>query len=231
MLKVFNVVRKYPAPDCLNDEKYNTAEVVRLLEPMFYGKCYLCEQDELSDPEIEHFDPHEGNVQKKYDWDNLFYACSRCNSIKGSIHKNLLNCCDAKVNVFAAIKIIMPSIPDNDVQISSNGDESNVVINNTVELLKKCFNLSNTGLRGVTRAVLIEKLYSHYSNFLQYRAILRDKAKTDDEKNHAKQRLKSMLAVSFPFSGVWRWHVLEDSFLKEKLEDLIDFGILAETEI
>jgi hypothetical protein len=65
---MFNVDRVAPAPASLNKNQYNTKDVVDILEPMFHGKCYLCEQDELTDPEIEHFDPHKGDVTKKYDW-------------------------------------------------------------------------------------------------------------------------------------------------------------------
>lgn len=219
---MFNTVRPFPAPDCLNNEKYNTEEVVNLLHPMFYGKCYLCEQDELSDPEIEHFDPHEGDVSKKYDWNNLYYACSRCNSIKGTTHKNLLDCCSS-VDVFKAIKCVVPSIPDDPISVIAMQNIQNPQTINTVELLKRCYNEDNTALRGITKANLVEKIFSHYTDILTYRRTLREKKSTEDEINHAKGRIKAMLKVSFPFSVFWRWYVLSDSFLAKELEDLINF--------
>jgi len=220
---MFNTVRNPQAPDCLNDEKYNTKEVVDILEPMFFGKCYLCEQDELSDPEIEHFDPHEGINDKKYDWNNLYYSCGRCNSIKSNIHRNILDCCDPDIDVFRIIKCILPSTPDGNIMVSSTSDEVNVKITNTVTLLDRCYNEVNTPLRGITRSVLIEKLFDHYTDFLTYRATLKRKKSTVDEKGHAKGRMNSMLKANFPFSVFWRWHVLSDSFLMADLQDLIDF--------
>lgn len=220
---MFNTIRSSTAPSCLNKKQYNTKEVVDKLEPMFFGKCYLCEQDELSSPEIEHFDPHQGNQSKKFDWDNLYYSCDRCNSIKGTKHKNLLDCCDPLINVFKIIRCTMPSIPDEDIKVSAMIDPSDQKTKNTVELLNLCYNEDNTALRGITRSVLIEKLYEHYTELLKYRLIIKDKRSTGTEKEYAKERIESMLKESFPFSVFWRWHVISDKFLKEELKDKINF--------
>jgi uncharacterized protein (TIGR02646 family) len=221
---MFNTDRPFPAPDCLNDKKYNTEEVVNLLHSMFHGKCYLCEQDELSDPEIEHFDPHEGDVNKKYDWNNLYYACSRCNSIKSTTYKNLLDCCDSNTDVFRAIKCVVASNPDDPINIIAMPFIQNPqTINTTVELLRKCYNENNTALRGITKINLVEKIFNHYTDMLIHRRTLRDKKSTKTDKQHAKESIESMLKVHFPFAVFWRWHVLSDSFLATELEDLIDF--------
>lgn len=89
---MFKVDRPLEAPQCTKKTGYNTVEIVEILHEIFQGKCYLCEKDNLHDPEIEHFVPHEKDDELKYDWQNLFYACGRCNSIKGATHTNLLNC-------------------------------------------------------------------------------------------------------------------------------------------
>lgn len=220
---MFNTIRPIQAPDCLNFEKYNTHEVVNILEPMFFGKCYLCEQDELSDPEIEHLDPHEGDASKKYDWNNLYYSCGRCNSIKSNTYKNLLDCCDQNIDIFRRIKCTLPSTPDDVVGIIAMEALDCEKTNNTVKLLTECYNADNTALRGITRSVLIEKLFDHYADYLSYRAVLRNKRSTEHEITHAKGRIKSMLQVKFPFSVFWRWHLLNDSLLKTQLIDLVDF--------
>jgi uncharacterized protein (TIGR02646 family) len=72
---MFNMIRPQPGPDCSTD--YRSKEVVTALKTIFHGKCYLCE-DELSDPVVEHFIPHEGDTVKEHDWNNLYYACHRC---------------------------------------------------------------------------------------------------------------------------------------------------------
>lgn len=220
---MFNVERSPDVPNCLSAECYNTKEIVDILEPMFFGKCYLCEQDELSDPEIEHFDPHEGNKQKKYDWNNLYYSCGRCNSIKSNIHKNLLDCCDSNVDVFRKIKCLLPSTPDGLVDVQATGDPVDEKTRNTVALIERCYNEKNTPLRGITRSVMMEKLFEHYTDFLTYRLTIRDKRSTANEKRHAEDRIKAMLADSFPFSVFWKWHVISDTFLSGTLEAEISF--------
>jgi hypothetical protein len=220
---MFNVIRDSVAPACLADGYYNHREVVDILYPMFFGKCYLCERDELCDPEIEHFDPHEKDEGKKFDWNNLYYACGRCNSIKSNTHKNLLDCCDSSINVLRAIKCILPSIPSGIVEVSAMLCPEDGKMSNTVELLKKCYNEGGTPLRGITRSVLMESLFEYYSEFLGYRIAIRNKRSTRAERQHARGRIEAMLDVSFPFSVFWRWHVIEDSYLSEELKDCIDF--------
>ncbi|MBU6957575.1 hypothetical protein KRR23_07460 [Pseudomonas sp. CVAP len=220
---MFNVVRPFPAPACLSEGKYNHSEVVDLLHPMFYGKCYLCEQDELSSPEIEHFDPHEKDVVKKFDWSNLYYSCGRCNSIKSNIHKDLLDCCDASLNVFRMIKCVLPSIPSGSIEVKAMINPEGVKVVNTVNLLHKCYNEDATPLRGITRSVLMERLFEYYTDFLGYRFTLKSKKSTTQERELAKGRIESMLEVGFPFSVFWRWHVIEDSFLSEQLKGRMNF--------
>jgi uncharacterized protein (TIGR02646 family) len=78
---MFKVNRPLPGPDCSHD--YHGKEIINALRTMFHGKCYLCEND-VSEPVVEHFIPHEGNRELENDWKNLYYSCSRCNNNKKS---------------------------------------------------------------------------------------------------------------------------------------------------
>ncbi|MHB9295130.1 hypothetical protein PilKf_00871 [Pillotina sp. SPG140] len=205
---MFNVTRPQPGPDCSKD--YRSKEVVNALRAMFHEKCYLCE-DKVSDPEIDHFIPHKGDEAKKFDWNNLYYSCSRCNSIKGT-RKELLDCCDASINISEAIKCLCPSALDYDVIVEAQNTDIKTC--NTAELLKKCYNADNTGGRGVSRASLREKIFGYYSRFITHRIILKDEDSLLHEKDAAKEHLKNMMEVSYPFSIFWRWHILSDSFLR-----------------
>lgn len=220
---MFNTTRNESAPDCLNGGKYNTRTVVEILEPMFYGKCYLCENDNLSDPEIEHLDPHEGDKKKKYDWNNLFYSCGRCNSIKSNTHKNLLNCCDPEIDIFKSIECLLPSVPDGNVVVNLKNFSTGIEGANTVELLDRCYNEKNTPLRGITHSVLMEALFENFSYFLELRRILRNKRSSEEQKETAKGEMVAMLKISYPFSVFWRWHTLNDTLLLKELESIIDF--------
>lgn len=225
---MFNVTRPQSVPECLTKGKYNAKEVVDILKEMFYEKCYLCERDEIQDTEIEHLIPHEKNVQLKYDWVNLFYSCSRCNSIKSNKHKGIIDCSDSSINVFGLITCKMPSAPNDDIVVDANEDivvdanEDNPSSNltNTVNLLKECYNNKSTGLREVSREALIEQLYRHYIIFISSRMTLVKKSCGVNEKNHAKQTIEAMLKVEYPFSVFWRWHYLSDNALLKKYPEL-----------
>ena len=56
----------------LKNGSYNTPEVNAALKEMFHGKCYICENKQITSYHIEHLNPHHGNIELKYSWDNLF---------------------------------------------------------------------------------------------------------------------------------------------------------------
>lgn len=66
----------------LKNGSYNTPEVNAALKEMFHGKCYICENKQITSYHIEHLNPHHGNIELKYSWDNLFLSCAHCNNIK-----------------------------------------------------------------------------------------------------------------------------------------------------
>lgn len=219
---MFNVTRNIPAPACLSRNIYNDPTVTEALKIIFYGKCYLCEQARLSDPEIEHFIPHEGNQNLKYDWNNLFYSCSRCNSIKSNTHVNLLDCSNSETDVSMEIIHLAPSLSSENVTIRGYQQVIGIETRNTIALLDACFNSRNTGLRGITRENLMENLLKHYTKYLVTRQTLITFESTEQEIEHAKASLKAMCKVSFPFSVFWRWHIRLDTFLISEHPNLIN---------
>ncbi|MDR1591936.1 MAG: hypothetical protein LBS16_03505 [Prevotellaceae bacterium] len=204
---MFNVTRPHPGPDCSTD--YRSKETVTALREMFFGKCYLCE-DEVSDPVVEHFMPHEGDPAKKYDWNNLYYACHRCNSIKGTTSE-ILDCCDSTTDVSQAVKCLCPSVPNEAIVVENQQDDAKT--QNTARLLDKCYNEDNTGIRGISREALHEKLFEYYCKFISNRRTLKNHDASPAEKEKAKEHLMQMKDVSYPFSVFWKWHILSDAFL------------------
>lgn len=210
---MFNIIRDVEAPECLSHGIYNDPSVTDALKKIFHGKCYLCEQSRISDPEIEHFIPHEGDAFLKYDWNNLFYSCSRCNSIKSNRHVNLLDCSDPTIDISMEIVHLAPSLTSEDVTIRpSTEDNINEKTLNTIRLLKECYNSKSTGLRGITRENLLENLLKNYTNFLLSRQTLINLESTEDEIDYAKARMKAMCKIAFPFSVFWKWHIRLDNF-------------------
>lgn len=74
------------------DAGYNVPEVNAALKEIFYGKCYICENKEVTSYQIEHLIPHRGNPELKYAWDNLFLACAHCNNTKLGKFDPILDC-------------------------------------------------------------------------------------------------------------------------------------------
>ena len=79
-------------------DKFNTLEVVDALEETFHGKCYICEEKISNLPQVEHLQPHNGCRELKFDWNNLFLACGRCNHIKGNRYTPILDCTKLEVD-------------------------------------------------------------------------------------------------------------------------------------
>jgi hypothetical protein len=209
---MFNVIRTPPDPNYSTN--YYTTAAVTALEKMFHGKCYLCE-DKVSDPVIEHFIPHGGDHVKKYNWKNLYYACPRCNNIKGTI-TNILDCCNPGIDVSLSIKCLCPSIPGHDIVVEAQCSDSKT--QNTANLLYECYNNNDTGIRGISREMLHEKIFDYYCKFITNRRILRNQDSLQSDKNKAKEHLMLMRDVSYPFSVFWKWHVLSDKFLENYSE-------------
>lgn len=210
---MFNVIRNIDAPECLGRNIYNDATVVGALRTIFYDKCYLCEQSRLSDPEIEHFVPHEDRDELKYAWANLFYACSRCNSIKSNRHVDLLDCSNAELDVFSEIKHWAGNAALGRIDIEPAKSNPSQEVINTVALLRECFNSQNTGLRGITKETLMEKIVDDFIYYMSLRTILVNPRSTHGELQIAIDKLIPLCRVSYAFSVFWKWHIISDNVL------------------
>ena len=125
-----------------NNGSYREPDVAAQLKSDFHDKCYICELQGLQDPQIEHLVPHMGNVDLRFDWNNLFWSCSHCNSVKNQrkYDGKIINCC--KDDPEEHISFVFT---DNQVNITPlDALESSVV---TAELVDEVFNLKNTGMR------------------------------------------------------------------------------------
>jgi uncharacterized protein (TIGR02646 family) len=215
---MFNVIRTQPAPVSLAGQgSYKSLDVIQELQSIFYGKCYLCEQSSLSDPEVEHFQPHGEDPNLKFGWNNLFYSCRRCNGIKSNKHINLLNCTDSKINVFEEIVHYAGNAAVGEVEIKASSDNPSQETVNTIKLLKKCFNEESTALKAVSKESLLERLLDDFNEFMIHRNILANKRSTQKDIALAMDNLSVMCDVDYPFSVFWKWHILNDSTINKKI--------------
>jgi hypothetical protein len=157
----------------------------------------------------------ETDSTKTCEWDNLYYICGRCNGIK-STATDILDCCDAAIDVSKAIKCIVPGIPDDDIIVDAQ--DNHEATKTTANLLNRCYNEKNTGNRRITRELLHEKIFEEYSDFIKYRMTLKSKRSLPRQKDEAKQHLLNMARDPYPFSVFWKWHIWSDPYLSSVLE-------------
>lgn len=139
------VERSYPAPESLKLKKsYREKDVVERLEKDFFGKCYICGLDKLPDINVEHLVPHKEDINKKFDWDNLFLSCPHCNSVKNKkeYDEKILDCC--KVDPEEKIVFDFGGGENIDIFPKNKNDEQAV---KTSKLVYEVFNIRNTGIR------------------------------------------------------------------------------------
>lgn len=212
---MFSVIRPDTFPKSLtkSTKDYRATNVVEVLQDIFFSKCYLCERKGFSDVNIEHRDPHEGDLIKKYDWNNLFYACVRCNGIKANIYKNIIDCCQT-LDVAQAIELHCPIVNNDDhkVIVTVGNLASTIEIESTIKLLDQCFNDTNTALKGISRHTLIKQIQKYQTKLLIIKDELLDDSliPTSSEKNLRIEKLKVMCDPEFPFSAFWKWYITRD---------------------
>lgn len=145
------IKRSFPAPQSLAIEKkkvkgsYREADVIERLAKDFNNKCYICELDKLQDPQVEHLRPHFGgkDIERKFDWNNLFWSCSHCNNVKNQRKYDdcIIDCCN--------------SDPEERIYFRLQGGKTDIKAVNsmdydaqmTSELVDEVFNLKNSGMR------------------------------------------------------------------------------------
>lgn len=145
------VKRSMPAPESLEIEKnkasgsYEKTDVVERLRKDFHNKCYICEMDNLQDPQVEHLRPHFNgkNIDLKFDWNNLFWSCGHCNSVKNQrkYDEHVIDCCalDPEVKIYFRL-----CDGNTNVQAVDPEDEDAKM---TAELVTEVFNKTNSGMR------------------------------------------------------------------------------------
>lgn len=218
---MFNVTRNEPAPASLAaQQKYDSEDVLKALNKVFHKKCYICETVEPQDINVEHFVPHQGNRFLKFDWNNLYFSCGRCNNIKLAKYNDLLDCCNSAVDVVRAIKHVPPSTPyAQQLQIQARADDNKTKL--TAELLDKVFNSEHTANKEVSASFLRRKVFDQYNLLLTQLNKYYDAVALPEEKELALERIKLLLKATSPYSAFISWCIMEDQELGPKLNDFI----------
>ena len=124
--------------------RYNKSDVIQALKEDSHDKCYICELKGLSDPEVEHLRPHHNRkeVDRVFDWNNLFYACPHCNNLKKATKYDdkIIDCCVEDPEEF-----LDQCYQDGHVVVHNIVDEERAIM--TAELIQDSFEKRNTGIR------------------------------------------------------------------------------------
>lgn len=216
--------KSQPAPECLAIEKaktsgtYRCEGVIERLHQDFKNKCYICEAKGPIGINIEHFVPHQGDINLKFDWDNLFYACSHCNNIKGAKYTNLLNCIDPNAAVDTVIKYEIRPYPKEKVRINAVTENPKIEVVNTIDLLKAVYNgttpqkkIESNNLRGILTKEIkrFQALLEEYVN---------DELE-EEELSPIRQKIIQALRSASPFAAFKRWIIRDNDYFREEFSE------------
>lgn len=213
----------------VNRDKANTPEIKKnyripkvydALEIVFSNKCYLCETKKEASVnfDVEHFKPHKGDEKLKYNWSNLYLACSNCNQYKSALFEDILDPCNPEHDVETLIIYELSDIYDEPHFYVANIDIENPpvalqTIQNTCDLLEKIHNGTNPEMAKKTIALrtdidlkaktLINAMLDYYRAYYDNDSVAQQKAEKTIKKIVSRHSPYTMLmrsiAITFEY--------------------------------
>lgn len=182
---------------------YNEKDVMDQLKHDFHDKCYLCELKGLTDVEVEHLMPHHNRSIKErvFDWNNLFYSCTHCNSVKNNrkYDDKIIDCC--KIDPERFLQHIYTNEGEVIVApVEGNTDEK---VTMTADLIDNCFNQKNSGIRTIQCSARVDRLASTMNSLYQTLDAYR-RNRTSTKYSRA---LRAMLKREYKFAAFTRQYV------------------------
>lgn len=219
---MYNVTRTNNAPASLAArQSWTGADVIDALRLMFYDKCYICETKDPLSLNVEHFEAHEGDQDKKFAWNNLFYACGRCNNIKRNFFNNLIDCTDPEIDALRLIRHAPPVTPFvKEVIIEPTNNDDKTI--ETAKLIWNIFNENNTGNKTVTLTYLRKRIYKRFAKLMEQINIYISDDALPRDKRLALDHIRNLMSKSQEYSAFLRWAVLDSPELLEQVQDVID---------
>jgi uncharacterized protein (TIGR02646 family) len=226
-----NFEKSQPAPTSLATEKikangtYRTQDVLEQLKNDFKNKCYICEDKAPTTINVEHFEPHRGDNNKKFAWENLFWVCSHCNNTKGdkTEYDNILNCTNSAHLVVDWIRYDIKPFPKEKakIQVIHQIATNPTIVENTVQLLLEVYN-GTTPLKIIESANIRQKLVDDICDFQKYLLDFYDDETENEEKENAKREIIKHLKKSSAFTAFKRWIIKENDAFKRDFESFFD---------
>lgn len=215
------IERSFPAPQSLAEEakkangRYDKQDVIEQLRKDFHNKCYICEMQDLQDPNVEHLLPHKNGKysERKFDWENLFWSCGHCNGIKNNnkYDEGIIDCCKSDPEKRMYFHVVEDNVV---ISVADSGDD---IAKRTALLITESFSLKNTGMRTYTsdkRMKLLQKemnvLYKQLENLHN----------TPNQKV-TKRLIRSLLRRESAFAAFKRCYVREHAAEYPELQEYV----------
>jgi hypothetical protein len=221
---MINLVKSQPAPDCLAIEKlkkngtYNCGDVLMRLKTDSHNKCYLCEDKGITSINIEHFIAHLGDLDLKFDWNNLFYVCGHCNNTKLALYQRLLNCTNSTIKITDVIKFKGYGMPKEHFKITATEAQPSLETTNTVALLNAIYT-GTTKNKEIASENLRDKVSKELAAFTQYlRDFYYEEGLNELEKETLTAKIRRRLSPESPFTAFKIW------VIKSSPRYMQDFG-------
>lgn len=217
--------KSQPAPECLEVEKaksngdYKCANVLERIKNDFKNKCYICEYKEPLVINVEHFRPHQGDINLKFNWNNLFWSCSHCNNIKLANYDNILDCTDNTHDVENKLKYIFKPFPYEQVQIIELDNSAETIM--TRDLLTAVYN-GTTKLKSIESANLRNKLLEEIMDFQRLLFDYFRDTNSQEDINYFLIKIRGHVHRASNFTAFKRWVILENEKLKDEFEKYFD---------
>lgn len=190
---------------------YNTESVNRALKEIFHGKCYICENKEATSYQIEHLVPHHGNIELKYDWNNLFWSCAHCNNLKSDKYEPILDCTKEPVEKLIAFRKI--GYFGSDEKLEFIALERNQAVENTIYLLEDVY-YGTTPQKNMEARIIRRILRKELAKFKEYVREYQE-AEDEEEKEDIGFLLKRELKDSSAFTAFKRWLIWDNERYSE----------------
>lgn len=226
---MIDVTKSQPAPGCLQKEKrkangnYRCGDVVKRIKEDFKNKCYICEYKRPPSINVEHFIPHKGNKDKKFDWNNLFYACAHCNNTKLDKFDNILDCTNPEHDVTNWIKYKMEFLPEREEEkVKISAQKKDKKVHNTVELLLRVYNGTSTPIKEVESHNIRLTLRDDLKQFQEHLLAYYEEETEDHEKEIHLRIIKKHLNKCSAFTAFKRWIIKDNSRLCKDFEQYFD---------
>ncbi len=220
-----HLIKSQPAPACLETEKLKAngdckcGNVLERIKTDFKNKCYICEYKEPESINVEHFIPHEGDKDLKFDWNNLFLSCSHCNNTKLNKYKNILNCTVEADNVDTDLKYIIKPFPFERVEIETVVDDART--KTTKNLLLVVYN-GKTKLKKIEAANLRNKLLYEIRQFQQALVDYFEDTNNEEDREHYLRKIRGHLNRGSNFTAFKRCIVRENARLRDEFEQYFE---------